>query len=555
EPERQNTTIPRAVLGQMGRPWLFRCIYLPAGWLLLWLPRARSLANKSAKFDVTAEAAVEEAETWQPQQWLGVSYSDALQPLVKVSIGGQWLQLVYDSSSAYAVAFVKEFDACVPQDLASCYSYKVAEEQGGFHVCAENNDPQVVCDTNPDHRFPCNTYAPNLSNTTVHNDALVIDGLEYYQQGVEALDNMMLEVSSKIVSWSSVPVRLLLKNLTALRPNVSLDLFRGADGILGGSGYTLSCRNTTLWHLLLQKTNATNFFLDFHPPPAAILRDSSPSRIVFNEVDPAAREHLLWSQPKQTGDMINDAMHELLIYRPKVCGVDLLYNASSNWLTIIDTSGPCLALPPFLFDRLMTHIPVDCPFKMGEKSYGHLCSPQATGTLPSLSFQLEDSQEPEPPSVVLSLKRLVFRNASGDKLLCVARQDTNKETIPADMMYSHIAFGSMVASALYVVVDLQNATIGLASRGDPAAESSEAGCATPPTCIAMQSYFPPLNICEDPPCSHYIFMTLDEETKTCRWRAPIPVAFVLLLITLVVLDLVSHRLYKQAIQRASEFTQ
>ena len=76
---------------------------------------------------------------------------------------------------------------------------------------------------------------------------------------------------------------------------------------------------------------------------------------------------------------------------------------------------------------------------------------------------------------------------------------------------------------------------------------------------------------EDPPCSHYIFMTLDEETKTCRWtgplqvwvakaeshtyasyvscalgrfvcrRAPIPVAFVLLLITLVVLDLVSHR--------------
>ena len=35
------------------------------------------------------------------------------------------------------------------------------------------------------------------------------------------------------------------------------------------------------------------------------------------QVDPAAREHLLWSQPKQTGDMINDAMHELLIYRPK----------------------------------------------------------------------------------------------------------------------------------------------------------------------------------------------------------------------------------------------
>jgi len=343
--------------------------------------------------------------------------------------------------------------------------------------------------------------------------------------------------------------------------NVSLDLFKGADGILGGSGPTLSCRNTTLWNMLLQKLNVTSFFLDFHPPSASIFNDSQPSRIVFNEVDPSTEKQMLWSQPKQIGDVINDAMHELLIYKPKVCGVDLLYNASSNWLTILDTSGPCLSLPPFLFDRLRTHIPMECPFNVREMSRGRLCSPAKVDgqrvKLPSLSFQLEDSREPMPGSVELALERLVFRNSSGHELLCVARQDTNEDTTPANMMYSyaHIAFGSMVASALNIAVDLQNGTMGFSAKGDPKGESSEAGCARAPTCVGMQSFFPPMNVCEDPPCHNYLFMTVDQETKTCRWRSPMPMFFGLLLATLVLCDLLSHRLYKQAIERARDYNQ
>ncbi|CAK9010015.1 unnamed protein product [Durusdinium trenchii] len=529
--------------------------------LELW--QTRSATSQNAEVVVTF-AEKTDASPWQPEKFLEVSYSEVLQPLVNVSVGGQWLQLVYDSSSAYAVAFMKEYDACLPKNLSSCYSYKAAEKHGGLHVCEDNNDPKVVCDLKRKAKFLCEKYAANLSSTTTHSDGLVIDGLEYNQQGLEALDQVQLEVHAtekQIMSWSFVPVRLLVNNLTASkapdRGTANLELFKGADGILGSSGPTLSCRNTTLWNLLLQKLNVTSFFLDFHPPQASIFSDSSPSRIVFNEVDPAAENELLWSQPKQTGDMINDAMHEMLIYHPKVCGIDLLYNASSNWLTILDTSGPCLAFPPFLFDRLMTHIPVQCPFKRGEKSYGRLCSPQAgqRDKLPMLSFQLEDSREPEPSSIHLALERLIFRNSSGQELLCVSRQDTNTEGTPADMMYSHIAFGSMVASALHIVVDLQNATMGLASKGDPAAESSQAGCAKQPTCVGMQSFFPPLNLCEDPPCYRYLFMIVDQETKTCRWRSPIPLLFTLLLVLLVVLDLASHRLYKQAIQRAREYNQ
>ena len=48
------------------------------------------------------------------------------------------------------------------------------------------------------------------------------------------------------------------------------------------------------------------------------------------QVDPAVDAHLLWSEPKQTGDMINDAMHELLIYHPKVGELSLF---CFNWVT------------------------------------------------------------------------------------------------------------------------------------------------------------------------------------------------------------------------------
>mmetsp|Transcript_111553 Transcript_111553/g.221774 ORF Transcript_111553/g.221774 Transcript_111553/m.221774 type:complete len:255 (+) Transcript_111553:1-765(+) len=254
-------------------------------------------------------------------------------------------------------------------------------------------------------------------------------------------------------------------------------------------------------------------------------------------------------------------MHEFLLYRPEVCGVDLLYNTSSNWLTVIDTSGPCLTLPPFLFDRLRTRVPLDCPFEPGEVSLGRLCSPKrfpsakAGPTLPPLHFALEDSQEPEPPRLHLALERLVFQNSSGAELLCVARGD-NYQAAAADMTSSHIALGSLAIAGLYTVVNLENYTVGLASKGRLETDSTEEFCTHSVTCTSsMQTYFPPLNMCEDPHCSDYMFMMLDERTKKCKWTRTVPISFGVLLLVLVVLDFVSHRLYKQAIEKASEFGQ
>merc|ERR1719263_2520213 len=105
-------------------------------------------------------------------------------------------------------------------------------------------------------------------------------------------------------------------------------------------------------------------------------------------------------------------MHEFLMYHPKVCGIDLLYNTSSNWLTVIDTSGPCLTFPAFLFDRLRSRMPLKCPFSEGELSLGRLCTPdreaQGSSKLPNIYFQLEDTGHPQPAQLVLPLERLMF---------------------------------------------------------------------------------------------------------------------------------------------------
>mmetsp|Transcript_97418 Transcript_97418/g.275506 ORF Transcript_97418/g.275506 Transcript_97418/m.275506 type:complete len:539 (-) Transcript_97418:125-1741(-) len=501
-------------------------------------------------------------------EYLDVTYNAVMQPLVRVSVGGQWLNLVFDASSGNTIVFVKERHACIPDTLEPCYSYEAAARNGTVHICRENNEDRVDCETGRGAHYSCKEYLGNLSDVMApYVDKLVIDGIKYDQVGVEAVDAVsVLLGDNTVVSWPRMSVRLLVKamdvdRLHGAKPLSPLKLFEGSDGIFGASGPSLGCRNETAWDSLLRERHISVFAFDFQPPPQAKFgfSGSNASRVLLGHID----REVLWSQPKQTGDYLNDGMHEFLIYRPSVCGVDLLYNTSSNWLAVIDTSGPCLAMPPFLFDRLMTQLPVVCPFELGEASRGRLCSPrrgiQGLGAdkvvLPTLYFQLEDDQDPAPPKVALPLERLLFRNASNDELLCVARSDGVR--VPtADMMFSHIAFGSLVVSALYTVVNLQNATIGLAVKGDSAAESTDQYCTPPVSCISsMQTYYPPLNVCEDPDCGAYIFMVLDPETRMCKWLGTMPMLFGTMLVLLAVLDLASHRLYKQAIEKASDFCQ
>lgn len=541
-----------------------------------------------------------------------VGYNDAMQPLVNISIGGQWLSLVFDLSSGNTLVFVKEYDACTPVGMEPCYSYNTSKTSGTISICAENNDNKVPCTPGRGADYSCTKTLAKLASADPHPDTLVVDGLPYNQLAVEAKDDMQVNVfpGPQLSNFPDEPFRLLVRNMSvpveegAQSP---LRLFEGASGLLGASGKSLSCRSDTPWSRLMGQHFVSVMVLEFAPPPISKFgrAGTSAGQIVFNDLD----AQMLWSEPKQTGDTYNDGTYEFLMYHPTVCGVDLLYNTSSNWLVIVDTSGPCLSLPAFLFDRLMVQLPVSCPFEQGQPSQGQLCSPRRVPscggtakealcrfpfeykgtkytecaevessrpwcstdrvyqgrwgycdcpgqpalniTLPSLKFSLEDAQDPSPELITLSLERLVFNSDSGEELLCVARAGRDGWMNSADMMANTITLGSLTASAMIVAMSLENDTIGLASLGDPAAEGTDQYCTAPVSCPSpMQTFYPPLNICKDPACSEYMLTTLDEETKTCVWQRAVPIGFMTLLFILAALDVLSHRWYKMAILQA-----
>jgi hypothetical protein len=161
--------------------------------------------------------------------------------------------------------------------------------------------------------------------------------------------------------------------------------------------------------------------------------------------------------------------------------------------------------------------------------------------------------------LVIPLERLVFSDGSGEEFLCVARANGTEAspqsaTNQSPMTLSPITFGSMVIAALYTVVD-ESRGIGLKSVGS-LSEGTDEYCAAKTSCISsMQTYFPPLNLCEDPQCSEYLLMTLDNETKMCTWTKVVPFCFGLLLFCLVGLDFISFKLYRKAIVEASEIYQ
>lgn len=493
-----------------------------------------------------------------------LSYGVGMQPLINVSIGGQWLQLVFDVFFADTAVFVREMNACTSGTSAPCYSFEESLKRESVMVCQAND--KKSCDAGQGFSYDCDpSTMTNLSIVNAHVESLLIDGLQYNQKGVEGIEQfgLVLDGDDEPTKLPGMPLRLLVKpmSLPAVQDpqKLPLQLFSRTSGILGASGSSISCRNESMWGVLMKRLDVKLIIFDWFAPAQSIQADTDGvSRIVFDDIDERYQHQLVWSQAKQTGDALNDGMYEFLVYHPNVCSTDLLYNTSSNWLVVVDTSGPCLTLPSFLFDRLRSRVSLNCPFKNGELSLGMLCSPNRTKTgnskLPTLFFHLEDVRYPAPPELALPLERLVFNDErSGQELLCVSRADDEAVEKQADMLFAHIAFGSLAVAAFYLVANLENNSMALASRGSTDLESSADMCIESVKCISpMQTYFPPMNLCEDPMCSHYFFMTLDETTKMCVWSSAVPLCFGLLLTVLLALDFMSHRWYKQAIRKASE---
>ena len=70
------------------------------------------------------------------------------------------------------------------------------------------------------------------------------------------------------------------------------------------------------------------------------------------------------------------------------------------------------------------------------------------------------------------------------------------------------------------------------------------------SCVGAQSFYPPLNVCLDPPCSEYVFVELDDDTKTCRWVSWGPPLLASFVLAVAIADFVVHKLYSKAVSRA-----
>lgn len=506
-----------------------------------------------------------------------IKYNYAMQPLIQVRVGGQDLNLVFDASSANTLVFVQEKNACQPSNYSRCYSAQQALRHATLKVCAENQ--HSACEMGvTNSKYLCQEYLNGgmeqlLERKLAHLDELIIDGISYRFQSVEALEDVKVPLAntSMLVHLTALqPLRLLVEPFQVSSTGGSLKLFEGTSGLLGASGLGVSCRSSSVWTSLLANRKPVAFAMDFQPPPrssfaqeavTAAADGMASSLVVLNRIP----ENMVWSQMKPSTAQ-QDGMHEFLLYHPTVCGIDLLEGTSSNWLTIIDTSGPCLQLPAVLFDSLFVHIPVKCPFRHGESAVGRLCAPDRSRSsslpggrkisLPAMSFQLEDNGGATPPRVLrLPLERLVFDDGHGGELLCVSRGDTEGHVGP-DMMYSHIGFGSLVVSALPTALLSNQHRVGFIERGNASVESTDAFCSAPTTCLSpMQTYHAPTNTCKDPDCSKYAMMQLDPKTKMCVWRKFFIVQCAIVITVLVALDLFSHRLYKKVIERAVEVCQ
>jgi hypothetical protein len=117
------------------------------------------------------------------------------------------------------------------------------------------------------------------------------------------------------------------------------------------------------------------------------------------------------------------------------------------------------------------------------------------------------------------------------------------------MLQRPIRFGAMVLQQLYTVIDLKTGRLGFRNQANPP-KSGTSACVGDVSCVGAQSFYPPLNLCLDPPCSDYAFVELDDETKTCRWVSWGPPLLASFLLAVAIADFVVHKLYRKAVSRA-----
>ncbi|CEM35009.1 unnamed protein product [Vitrella brassicaformis CCMP3155] len=534
---------------------------------------------------------------------------DGGQLLLPLTAAGQQVNLYLDSMGQGIRLFQYNTSAC-PLDkggkpAAGRVCFDPLKAENGTCWCKTQIHQKCIVDpTRPSFKCAC------MNQTDEHSFQeypYSWDGVEYEEHRQEGTGSVSIDLPSAAPGSPSAVLhfakeKAALKLINNRTQHQEWPLFMGAgDGLWGLSGRSLSCRNESVFSDLLASVNATSFAFDVSitipTAPADTRKDSHTrdhpihSRRRLNKRKKGAAAlgggghknelhiggwtkkygPIAWSERKQTGGFMQDALPQFVLYHPSVCGADLLYNDSSNWVAAVDTGAECLGLPSFIWERLMAWLPVDCPdgkppaqpAKKGERpppqypvwryrdTHPTLCSPRKDARpLPVFQFRL--SEDEEGPRLNIPLESLVRWNASSKREeLCVSGE-APAYIIGRPLEYTtspYMTFGTYVLNNLYYVVNDANNTIGFAQKNLKAA-GSDAFCAMEASCLGSQTYYRPRNVCLDPTCSKWYFKTLDAHTKECRYFSSLPAMAVTILVLLACTDLWGHHLYKLALQKA-----
>jgi len=494
-----------------------------------------------------------------PLSW-PVKFNAANQPVVRMQVGraGQHLDLVFATGHGNLLLFLEK-----PGKHAM---YDATGAHGSLRACKENN--RVNLDARKE-RIECWDFLQDFVDANNYSTRLYISGVLWQNHlgTFEAVDEVAFPHSPMsrrypvTVAWHGLRVNeTYAKEKNSAPADVDDLLFKDTGGIIGCAGPAVTHRLTTACFQFFMEQDIHYYALELDHA------NREHSSITFNHIKSHYRNNIIWSETWQD----NGGTPEFMMYHMEICGADVMGNTSSHWKAVIDTSGPCLTLPTLLYDRVMAQIQLSDPRCINSSDQGDTCVVPTSTSLPDLTFTLSDIGDPMPQRLTLSLADLVLDvqldapSSTITSRLCIRRQvsafekDIKPKLLTDPRWDTHwymnsppVLLGSMALKSLYTVVDVKSSKVGFSNKRPAAAPTSHAGCKPRASCIGSQKYWAAGNLCEDPVCSSYLFMSLDDQRKECRCRGTFIVTICVVIATLAIMDFVSHAMYKKAIRKAS----
>lgn len=283
----------------------------------------------------------------------------------------------------------------------------------------------------------------------------------------------------------------IIGNDTPVRTPLKGSITQGFKGVFGVGASRMSCRNET-----------------FATQQGAKYMQISIGNISFF-ADPPADP--LWTEMYQlvpTNTSATLGKYAFNMFRPTVCGIDLLGNISSHWTTVVDTTEPCLVVPDFMFKSLATWRP---------------------GSDNKLYFSLRDGGNHE--SVFFELDHVCLKS------LPVSASSTDF----ASTGIRPIVLGNQALRALGIIAFETISPFRM--HFDNRATGHSAACTiSKPVCIGQQVFYPQLNVCLNPDCDSYLMSELDPDTMQCVWKSYVNYVLTSIIAFIVIAEFYLYRL-------------